>query len=123
MTLAPCSGCARHVRASETACPFCGAPRAGSSALDASSADAGPPRASRQSVMFGAAVGAIAVSSLLFGGGCVFAYGAPAPADDTAAVTAQLQQVVEEMERRDRAHISRPVLAVAVDELADLLQT
>jgi len=44
-------------------------------------------------------------------------------AQDTAAVTAQLQQVVEEMERRDRAHISRPVLAVAVDELADLLQT
>lgn len=84
MTLAPCSGCARHVRASETACPFCGAHRVASDALDVSSADAGPPRASRQSVMFGAAVGAIAVSSLLFGGGCVFAYGTPPPDDDAA---------------------------------------
>ena len=44
-------------------------------------------------------------------------------AQDTAAVVAQLQQVVLEMERRDHAKLSRPVLVVAVDELADLLQT
>ncbi len=35
----------------------------------------------------------------------------------------RLHWVVEEMERRDQAGISRPVMAVAVDELADLLQT
>lgn len=34
-----------------------------------------------------------------------------------------LKQVVEEMERRDKAHVNRPALVVAVDELADLLQT
>jgi DNA segregation ATPase FtsK/SpoIIIE, S-DNA-T family len=36
---------------------------------------------------------------------------------------ARLQWVVEEMERRDKAGASRPVVVVAVDELADLLQT
>lgn len=35
----------------------------------------------------------------------------------------RLAQVVGEMERRDRARISTPRLIVAVDELADLLQT
>lgn len=44
-------------------------------------------------------------------------------ATDAAAAAAQLEQVVQEMERRDRARASRPVLLVAVDELADLLQT
>ncbi len=36
---------------------------------------------------------------------------------------AKLQMVIEEMESRDRAHISRPILVVAIDELADLIQT
>jgi len=36
---------------------------------------------------------------------------------------ARLRWLVHEMERRDREKISRPVLVVAVDELADLLQT
>lgn len=36
---------------------------------------------------------------------------------------ARLRWLVEEMERRDRANSSRPVLVVAIDELADLLQT
>ncbi len=40
----------------------------------------------------------------------------------TAAVV-ELTRVVDEMERRDRAHSSKPLLVVAVDELADLLQT
>ena len=35
----------------------------------------------------------------------------------------RLAQVVGEMERRDRAGVSAPLLIVAVDELADLLQT
>lgn len=42
--------------------------------------------------------------------------------DSTAAVV-ELTRVVDEMERRDRQNISRPLLVVAVDELADLLQT
>jgi S-DNA-T family DNA segregation ATPase FtsK/SpoIIIE len=36
---------------------------------------------------------------------------------------AKLQMVIEEMESRDRANVSRPVLVVAIDELADLIQT
>jgi S-DNA-T family DNA segregation ATPase FtsK/SpoIIIE len=39
------------------------------------------------------------------------------------AMLAQLRALVKEMERRDRAAINRPVLVVAIDELADLLQT
>ncbi len=35
----------------------------------------------------------------------------------------RLRWVVEEMERRDHAGVSAPVMVVAVDELADLLQT
>jgi S-DNA-T family DNA segregation ATPase FtsK/SpoIIIE len=44
-------------------------------------------------------------------------------AQDATTVAAQLQQVVQEMERRDHARVSLPALVVAVDELADLLQT
>ncbi|MCB0065338.1 MAG: DNA translocase FtsK, partial [Caldilineaceae bacterium] len=36
---------------------------------------------------------------------------------------ARLRWLVHEMERRDREKVSQPVLVVAVDELADLLQT
>jgi DNA segregation ATPase FtsK/SpoIIIE, S-DNA-T family len=43
--------------------------------------------------------------------------------DSPEQAVARLQWVVEEMERRDKAGASRPVLVVAVDELADLLQT
>ena len=45
-----------------------------------------------------------------------------AVADSMAAVV-ELTRVVDEMERRDRQHISKPLLIVAIDELADLLQT
>lgn len=38
------------------------------------------------------------------------------------AAIQRLRWLVQEMERRDKARISTPVLAVAVDELADLLQ-
>ena len=39
------------------------------------------------------------------------------------AMLAQLRALVTEMEARDRAAVNRPVLVIAVDELADLLQT
>lgn len=42
---------------------------------------------------------------------------------DADSAIQRLRWLVHEMERRDRAHISTPVLVVAVDELADLLQT
>lgn len=42
---------------------------------------------------------------------------------DTQAAIERLRWVVEEMERRDREQINRPLLVVAIDELADLLQT
>lgn len=41
-------------------------------------------------------------------------------ADDAYA---KLQMIVDEMESRDRSHLSRPVIIVAIDELADLIQT
>jgi S-DNA-T family DNA segregation ATPase FtsK/SpoIIIE len=44
-------------------------------------------------------------------------------ASDPADAVARLRWVVQEMERRDQAQISRPLLVIAVDELADLLQT
>lgn len=42
---------------------------------------------------------------------------------DVNAAIERLRWLVQEMERRDRNQISKPVLVVAVDELADLLQT
>ncbi len=42
---------------------------------------------------------------------------------DTTAAVERLRWVVQEMEHRDREGASRPLLVVAVDELADLLQT
>ena len=42
---------------------------------------------------------------------------------DPKSAVARLHWLVEEMERRDRSQVNRPLLVVAVDELADLLQT
>jgi S-DNA-T family DNA segregation ATPase FtsK/SpoIIIE len=42
---------------------------------------------------------------------------------DSMAAVVELTRVVDEMERRDRQNISKPLLVVAIDELADLLQT
>ncbi|MFN8487315.1 MAG: DNA translocase FtsK [Caldilineaceae bacterium] len=42
---------------------------------------------------------------------------------DVNAAVERLRWLVQEMERRDRNQSSKPVLVVAVDELADLLQT
>jgi S-DNA-T family DNA segregation ATPase FtsK/SpoIIIE len=44
-------------------------------------------------------------------------------ATDGPSAIARLRWLVQEMERRDAAQVSLPVLVVAVDELADLLQT
>lgn len=82
MSLRPCPACLRHVRASEAACPFCAStlavtpePDASAAASELGSAVAAP---SRHSMMFGVAVGAIAVTTALFGSAC-FAYGPPSP--------------------------------------------
>ncbi len=42
---------------------------------------------------------------------------------DSKEAVERLRWVVDEMERRDREQINRPLLVVAIDELADLLQT
>lgn len=42
---------------------------------------------------------------------------------EPAAAALQLRLLVREMERRDSEHVSTPLLVVAIDELADLLQT
>jgi len=42
---------------------------------------------------------------------------------DSGAAALQLSRVITEMERRDREKLSRPLLILAVDELADLIQT
>ncbi len=42
---------------------------------------------------------------------------------DSAAAVQRLKEVVAEMERRDKENVSSPVVVVAVDELADLIQT
>lgn len=42
---------------------------------------------------------------------------------EQADVAAALEAVLQEMEERDRASRSRPVIVVAIDELADLIQT
>ena len=42
---------------------------------------------------------------------------------DVAAITLQLRLLVREMERRDSEGVSTPLIVVAIDELADLLQT
>jgi S-DNA-T family DNA segregation ATPase FtsK/SpoIIIE len=43
--------------------------------------------------------------------------------DDDRAAVSRLEVIVHEMERRDREGIHRPLLVIAIDELADLLQT
>ncbi|MFN3331531.1 MAG: DNA translocase FtsK [Caldilinea sp.] len=43
--------------------------------------------------------------------------------EDAQAAAMQLRLIVREMERRDAERVSTPLLVVAIDELADLLQT
>lgn len=76
--LVPCGGCARHVRSSERACPFCGAELA---ACEGPCARVEAPPAGwtgrAQIMTFGVVVGAAAVATALTTGGCIMAYGAP----------------------------------------------
>ena len=77
-TLAPCPGCSRHVRTTASSCPFC-ATALSATATDEPSSEGARP-SSRNAVMFGAAVGAIAISTALLGSACA-AYGGPVPVD------------------------------------------
>lgn len=73
MSLTPCSSCARHVRRSELACPFCGA----SLSLEvAPTSRTTAERLGRAAIFsFGAAL----VTTASGCGSLVAAYGAPAP--------------------------------------------
>jgi len=79
-----CGGCERHVRADETACPFCDA------ALEAPPAPAAPgpirARAGR------AAVVALGVSLAMGTSSCVALYGAPAPDDAGVAEDGEIPE-------------------------------
>ena len=84
--LTPCSSCARHVRSTELACPFCGA------AIAPSIATSEPrvvnERLTRSALhALGVAVGtATIVSVAIAAGGCIMAtpaYGAPDAGTDT----------------------------------------
>lgn len=79
--LLPCHGCDRHVRASASTCPFCAATLTPSESETAPSAGVSPT--SRSGLLFGVAVGAIAVSTTLFGTGCPM-YGGPADPTDAS---------------------------------------
>jgi hypothetical protein len=81
----PCSACARHVKTSDAACPFCG------QVIDAAPAPATsfPPRTSRAALL------AVGASAILGAAGCstgspptddAGADGAPNPLDATADV-------------------------------------
>lgn len=67
--LLPCTACARHVRAHEPLCPFCGTARHASAAT---SPHEGPTRLSRAALLLGASLGLA---------------GCPAPATPTAPTT------------------------------------
>jgi hypothetical protein len=78
MSLRPCPGCTRHVRANESTCPFCAA--ALPAAEESLSHEPTARPSSRHGVLFGVAAGAIAISTALMGTACA-AYGGPAPSD------------------------------------------
>ncbi|MFO0686185.1 MAG: hypothetical protein U0234_29250 [Sandaracinus sp.] len=82
MSLAPCPSCARHVRRTETSCPFCAA----SITLPPAPTRRMPERLGRAAlVTFGAAALATSASAC---GNAVPAYGAPAPDTGTAQADA-----------------------------------
>lgn len=76
--LLPCEGCGRHVRAHESACPFCGA-----SITHVCSGACGPVAASRHASrahIMGYAVGVAAVAGTLAATACAM-YGGPPERD------------------------------------------
>ncbi len=76
MALVLCQGCQRHVRASESACPFC---KSAIASVEHTEAEGPTGRVTRSHVA-GFVVGAVAVSSVLFGTACP-AYGGPGVGD------------------------------------------
>src|SRR5690349_9880703 len=80
MSLVACPGCSRHIRISETSCPFCGASVADAmaNALPRAIPAAGMSRAAMMA--FAASLGAAACSSEMV----VPVYGAPFPLNDGA---------------------------------------
>lgn len=79
-----CEACGRHVRASESACPFCGAARVASDEGCVSVEVPAPSFGSRRRMMgFGAAVGVAAIATAAMTTGCGGpVYGAPGPEED-----------------------------------------
>ena len=76
--LVPCASCARHVRVSETACPFCAAPLVPSATTARSAA---PGKRLSRAAMF--ALGASAAAVAACSGSVTALYGAP-PSDGGA---------------------------------------
>jgi hypothetical protein len=72
--LAPCAACARHVRVSEEACPFCGVPLAAS--IRASAPPRGPAVRLTRAALF--AFGALGTSAVAAAVGCSSNAGIPA---------------------------------------------
>ncbi|MBN8612805.1 MAG: hypothetical protein J0L92_19575 [Deltaproteobacteria bacterium] len=81
MSLRPCEGCGRHVRNTETTCPFC----ASALAVTPERTAVVLPRAGRAAIM---AFGAIASASTVGCGGVAPAYGTPAPDAGPASIDA-----------------------------------
>jgi hypothetical protein len=78
MSLITCASCTRHVRSTETGCPFCGAPREPSEGPEPAVSRA-PTRAG---VMLGVVIGAVAITGAALTSGCVLAYGGPSTLPD-----------------------------------------
>lgn len=90
MLLTACGGCQRHVRDDEAECPFCGATIEAIEATVAPGPTGRPGRNGRLALMLAGAGLLLATT-----GGCIAAYGAPAPADagpDTTAADAGPEQ-------------------------------
>lgn len=78
--LLPCPACQRHVRVADVACPFCDAE------IEAREAPAASPVASTSRArIMGYGLGAAMVVTAAVSGGCISAYGAPAPEPDAGA--------------------------------------
>jgi hypothetical protein len=77
--LHPCSGCHRHVKTSESACPFCGAALEPRPVAAAAPIPAGSVRISRAALLGLTAAGALSASLTLADCTSVPVYGAPYP--------------------------------------------
>jgi hypothetical protein len=74
--LVVCASCSRHTRSTEARCPFCAAAYTGNETVEPTVHRA----KSRAGIVGGVVVGAVAMSTALFGSACG-AYGAPPPYD------------------------------------------